>query len=59
VTAAWKALSRANAKGMDTNGLVIRSLDKLKKKRSEISQRDLQKYFGEFNIVNSPQDDKC
>jgi hypothetical protein len=27
VTAAWKALSRVNAKGTGTDGLVIRSLD--------------------------------
>jgi hypothetical protein len=37
---------------------VIRSLDKLKKKRSEISGRDLQKPFGELKTVNSLQDDK-
>jgi hypothetical protein len=30
-----------------------------KKKRSEISERDLQKPFGEFKIVNSFQDDEC
>jgi hypothetical protein len=58
VTAAWKALSRANAKGMDTIGLAIRSLDMLKKKRSEISERDLQKPFREFKNRNSLQDDK-
>jgi hypothetical protein len=29
-----------------------------KKKRSEISGRDLQKPFGEFKTVNSLQDDK-
>jgi hypothetical protein len=38
--------------------LVIRSLDKLKRKRSEISGRDLQKPFGEFKNRNSLQDDK-
>jgi hypothetical protein len=41
-----------------TDGLVISSLDKLKRKRSEISGRDLQKPFGEFKTVNSLQDDK-
>jgi hypothetical protein len=29
-----------------------------KKRRSEISERDLQKPFGEFKTVNSLQDDK-
>jgi hypothetical protein len=47
----------------DINGWVIRSLDKLKKKRrrrrSEISGRDLQKPLGEFKTVNSLQNDKC
>jgi hypothetical protein len=51
-------LSRANAKGMGTDGLVIRSLDYLKRKRSEISGRDLQKPFGEFKNRNSLKDDK-
>jgi hypothetical protein len=59
VTAAWKALSLANAKGTGTNDWVIRYLDELKKKRSEISGRDLQKPFGEFENKNSLQDDKC
>jgi hypothetical protein len=39
-------------------GLVIRFLDKLKKKRSEIFGRDLQKPFGELKNRNSLQDDK-
>jgi hypothetical protein len=30
-----------------------------KKRRSEISGRDLQKPFGEFKTINSLQDDKC
>jgi hypothetical protein len=61
VTAAWKALSCANAKGeqapLPMDGL-IRSLYYLKKKRSEISGRDLQKPFGEFKNRNSLQDGK-
>jgi hypothetical protein len=58
VTAALKALSHANAKGMDTYDWVIRSLDYLKKKRSEISGRDPQKPFKELKNRNSLQDDK-
>jgi hypothetical protein len=43
---------------MGTNdSWVIRSLDRLKKERSEISGRDLQKPFGELK-KESPQDDK-
>jgi hypothetical protein len=32
--------------------------EKKKRRRSEISGRDLQKPFGEFKTVNSHQDDK-
>ncbi len=54
MTAACKAFSLVNAKGKGVDEWVIRSLDKLKKKRrSEISERDLQKPFGKFKTVNS------
>ncbi len=58
LTAGCKAFSLANVKGTGTNDWVIRTLDLLKKKISEISGRDLQKPFGEFKTVNSLQDDK-
>ncbi len=45
-------------KGHQWIWLVIRSLDLLKKKRSEISGRDLQKPVGEFKNRNTLQDDK-
>jgi hypothetical protein len=38
--------------------MVIRSLDLLKKERSEIPGRDLQKPFEELKNRNSLQDDK-
>jgi hypothetical protein len=48
-------------KGMGTNELgnqVFRLAEEEKKKRrSEISGRDLQKPFGEFKTINSLQDD--
>jgi hypothetical protein len=53
LTVFCKAFSLANAKGKGTDDWVIRSLDWLKKKRSEISGRELQKPFGEFKTVNS------
>jgi hypothetical protein len=37
----------------------IEKREKEKKKRSEISGRDLQKPFGEIRTVHSLQDDKC
>jgi hypothetical protein len=68
LTAACKAFSLANGKGTGTNDWVIKSLDlddwdrqkrKEEGRRSEISERDLQKHFGEFKTINSLQDDKC
>jgi hypothetical protein len=63
LTAGCKAFSLANGKGMGTNesgNQVFRLAEeeKKKKRRSEISGRDLQKPFGEFKTINSLQDDK-
>ncbi len=62
LTTDCKAFSLANGKGTGTNELgnqVFRLAEEEKKKRrSEISGKDLQKPFGEFKTVNSLQDDK-
>ncbi len=62
---ARKALSHVNAKvkSINSEGWVGNQVFRLaeegkKKKRSEISGRDLQKPFGEFKNENSLQDDK-
>jgi hypothetical protein len=62
---AWKTFSHGNAKGKGINykGWVNNQVFRLaeeekKKRRSEISGRDLQKPFEEFKIRSSLQDDK-
>jgi hypothetical protein len=62
LTAGLQGIQPCEWKWMGTNELgnqVFRLAEEEKKKRrSEISGRDLQKPFGEFKTVNSLQDDK-
>ncbi len=61
LTAGLQGIQPCKWKGTGTNELgnqVFRlAEEKKKKRRSEISGRDLQKPFGEFKTVNSLQDD--